>query len=454
MRFAAAALRERGVPDRRGLGVARAQHAVRVGHCGHCQLGPLFVCRDGPVFRARRRRRGDAGARAVSAPAQPPIARRVEVRVLRRLPAVAPRLRGRAAGARRRDRHRLLPRGRKRARRAPLRPLDRRGLDHDRRTTPSESATSARARAGSSRSARAPPPGGIQALRNFADVDGFVALVYASPEYISTLQDSTPAGEHVPVDFELQGCPPDKGQLLEVIRAYLNERRPAIARPQRVRRVQAARQRVRHGRARHAVPRARSRTRAAARCARPTTAAATAASAPWRRPTPARSARGWPRHGIAERDVVRLYRTFYAGAPAFRRRARLATAEREIVTRGARPGRGRGGHARPPARRAGRGRAAADLRAAALLRGVPARTRASRRCPDITARICGICPVAYQVSSIAAMEDACGVRGARGRARAAAAAVLRRVDREPRAARVHAPRARLPGLRERVRDGP
>jgi coenzyme F420-reducing hydrogenase alpha subunit len=29
--------------------------------------------------------------------------------------------------------------------------------------------------------------------------------------------------------------------------------------------------------------------------------------------------------------------------------------------------------------------------------------------PDITARICGICPVAYQVSSINAMEDACGV---------------------------------------------
>src|SRR3954454_3228902 len=29
--------------------------------------------------------------------------------------------------------------------------------------------------------------------------------------------------------------------------------------------------------------------------------------------------------------------------------------------------------------------------------------------PDITARICGICPVAYQVSSMAAMEDACGV---------------------------------------------
>jgi coenzyme F420-reducing hydrogenase alpha subunit len=29
--------------------------------------------------------------------------------------------------------------------------------------------------------------------------------------------------------------------------------------------------------------------------------------------------------------------------------------------------------------------------------------------PDITARICGICPVAYQMSAIHAMEDACGI---------------------------------------------
>jgi coenzyme F420-reducing hydrogenase alpha subunit len=40
----------------------------------------------------------------------------------------------------------------------------------------------------------------------------------------------------------------------------------------------------------------------------------------------------------------------------------------------------------------------------ALLRG-----RAWTEPPDITARICGICPVAYQMSSCAAIEDACGV---------------------------------------------
>jgi coenzyme F420-reducing hydrogenase gamma subunit len=71
--------------------------------------------------------------------------------------------------------------------------------------------------------------GGIQALRNFADVNEFVAAVYASPQYIKTLATSTPISAHVKVDFELHGCPIDKGQLLEVIAAFLAGRRPAIA---------------------------------------------------------------------------------------------------------------------------------------------------------------------------------------------------------------------------------
>jgi coenzyme F420-reducing hydrogenase alpha subunit len=41
----------------------------------------------------------------------------------------------------------------------------------------------------------------------------------------------------------------------------------------------------------------------------------------------------------------------------------------------------------------------------AFLRG-----RAFTEVADITARICGICPVAYQMSAMRAMEDACGVR--------------------------------------------
>ena len=70
--------------------------------------------------------------------------------------------------------------------------------------------------------------GGIQALRNFADVEDFLSVVYASPEYVSTLATSTPIADHVHVDFELHGCPIDKRQLLEVISAFLHERRPAI----------------------------------------------------------------------------------------------------------------------------------------------------------------------------------------------------------------------------------
>lgn len=68
--------------------------------------------------------------------------------------------------------------------------------------------------------------GGIQALRNFKDVNEFVSIVYASPEYIDTLQKSTPISEHIKVDFELRGCPIDKMQLIEVISAFVNGRKP------------------------------------------------------------------------------------------------------------------------------------------------------------------------------------------------------------------------------------
>jgi coenzyme F420-reducing hydrogenase gamma subunit len=71
--------------------------------------------------------------------------------------------------------------------------------------------------------------GGIQALRNFADVAEFRAAVYARPEYVETLGTSTPIAAHVPVDFELRGCPIDKGQLLEVVAAFLQRRKPRIS---------------------------------------------------------------------------------------------------------------------------------------------------------------------------------------------------------------------------------
>ena len=71
--------------------------------------------------------------------------------------------------------------------------------------------------------------GGIQALRNFADVEKFISIVYATPAYIQTLSKSTPISEHVKVDFQLQGCPINKHQLVEVLSAFLNNRKPAIS---------------------------------------------------------------------------------------------------------------------------------------------------------------------------------------------------------------------------------
>jgi coenzyme F420-reducing hydrogenase gamma subunit len=71
--------------------------------------------------------------------------------------------------------------------------------------------------------------GGIQALRNFKDVNDFIDIVYASPEYIDTLASSTAIADHVKVDFELRGCPINKQQLLEVINAFLHQRQPNIA---------------------------------------------------------------------------------------------------------------------------------------------------------------------------------------------------------------------------------
>ena len=159
--------------------------------------------------------------------------------------------------------------------------------------------------------------GGIQALRNFADVEDFVAAVYASPQYISTLRDSTPISAHVPVDFELQGCPPDKRQLLEVISAFLHDRRPAVAAHSVC--VECKRRGNVCVMVAHGTP-----------CLGPVTHAGCGALCPscdrgcygcfgpMEAPNTG-SLAGWlARHGMPERDVVRLYRTFYAGAPAFR----------------------------------------------------------------------------------------------------------------------------------------
>ena len=70
--------------------------------------------------------------------------------------------------------------------------------------------------------------GGIQALRNVADADEYANIVYPNPEYLSYLKTASPISDYVDVDMELWGCPVDKKQLLEVIVALLQNRRPVL----------------------------------------------------------------------------------------------------------------------------------------------------------------------------------------------------------------------------------
>jgi coenzyme F420-reducing hydrogenase gamma subunit len=70
--------------------------------------------------------------------------------------------------------------------------------------------------------------GGIQALRNWADVEEYKRAVYPTPELIATLPTSTPISSHVRVDLEIWGCPVDKGQLLGALRSLVSGVRPKL----------------------------------------------------------------------------------------------------------------------------------------------------------------------------------------------------------------------------------
>jgi coenzyme F420-reducing hydrogenase gamma subunit len=70
--------------------------------------------------------------------------------------------------------------------------------------------------------------GGIQALRNLADVGELAAAVYPRPDQLAYLARSTPIASHVTVDVQLYGCPIDRGQLLEVLAAVLAGRAPRL----------------------------------------------------------------------------------------------------------------------------------------------------------------------------------------------------------------------------------
>ncbi|HEY1933989.1 MAG TPA: oxidoreductase [Acetobacteraceae bacterium] len=158
--------------------------------------------------------------------------------------------------------------------------------------------------------------GGIQALRNFKDVREFTSIVYAHPEYIDTLATSTPIGAHVNVDFELRGCPINKQQLVEVLAAYLNHRKPNIP-PHSV---------CMECKARGTVC---VLVRGAKSCLGPVTHAGCGAICPaYNRgcfgcygpketPNTVSLSRKLAENGADQRDLQRVYRTFNAGAEAF-----------------------------------------------------------------------------------------------------------------------------------------
>jgi len=63
--------------------------------------------------------------------------------------------------------------------------------------------------------------GGIQALRNMANTNEWIADIYANPSVIDSLDNSTPIKNHVNVDLEIWGCPINQRQILTAIRSLL-----------------------------------------------------------------------------------------------------------------------------------------------------------------------------------------------------------------------------------------
>jgi sulfhydrogenase subunit delta len=159
--------------------------------------------------------------------------------------------------------------------------------------------------------------GGIQALRNFADVDDFISTVYAEPSYIATLSTSAPISAYVHVDFELRGCPIEIDQLFDVVSALLNGRAPSVptysvcaeCKRRGTPCVLVADGTTCLGPVTQAGCGARCPAygRGCYGCFGPAESANPAALSAWLRET----------HGVDDDVLLRLYRTFNASAPAF-----------------------------------------------------------------------------------------------------------------------------------------
>jgi sulfhydrogenase subunit delta len=160
--------------------------------------------------------------------------------------------------------------------------------------------------------------GGIQALRNFKDVREFTSIVYARPEYIETLETSTAIADHVPVDFELRGCPIDRRQLLDVIGAFLNGRKPNVRGHSVC--IECKRAGITCVMVAHGTPCLGPVTQAGCGALCPSFARGCyGCFGPMESPnTPALSA-WWRKLGVDRPDLIRVFRTFNANAEAFRK---------------------------------------------------------------------------------------------------------------------------------------
>ena len=158
--------------------------------------------------------------------------------------------------------------------------------------------------------------GGIQALRNFGDVGEWTPIVYANPQYISTLAESTPISAHVKVDLELHGCPIDKGQLVETISAFLGGRRPNLPATSVCFECKARGTpcvMVANG-----TPCLGPVTRAGCGALCPSYARGCfGCFGPMETPNTEALAQRWKELGVDERGLVRAFRTFYAAAAPF-----------------------------------------------------------------------------------------------------------------------------------------
>jgi len=158
---------------------------------------------------------------------------------------------------------------------------------------------------------------GIQGAAELEGRGGVHRYVYAHPDYISTLDTSTPVSEHVAVDFELRGCPINKWQLVELVNALLHTQaqHPHLL---GLRRVQAARHGLRDwwpmatpvsaghpGRVQRPLPGLQP---GMLRC-----------YGLWSLPTCRPSASGGDRWGWTTRTLVNALRSFNAYAQPFRR---------------------------------------------------------------------------------------------------------------------------------------